>query len=141
MRGPNGQWEGGTASSGGTAFRPAGCDPVPAPPYGNGSTRQWFLDAENSSDVNSGTLDSPLRTLVCAARVAKPGDGVNLLDGTWNASVDPKLGNGETTACGVSSGIAFAQDVHVAAVHSGAVRITGTGYHGICMSGGRLSRN
>lgn len=105
---------------------------------GSGSTSEWFVDAKNGSDVGPGTEAQPLKTLSCAAVAARAGDTVSLLDGTWDPSVDGKLGNTLMTDCGVDSGIAFASDVKLRAVHEGAVRIVGGGYHAICMSGGAI---
>lgn len=99
---------------------------------------EWFVDAQNGSDQGPGTQTLPLKTLSCASVAARSGDTVSLLDGTWDSSVDAKLGNGTMTTCGVDAGVAFAPNVRLRAIHPGAARITSAAYHGICMSGGAI---
>jgi len=103
------------------------------------SAVDWYVDANTGADEGSGIREQPLKSLSCAALAARPGDTVVLVDGTWDASVDAKLGSLAATNCGVDSGIAFAENVNLRALNRGAVRVKSASYHGICMRGGFIA--
>jgi hypothetical protein len=131
---------GGVAASGGAA----GCSPAPRTSTpgeagnGNGTGEEWYVDAASGSDVSPGTEDAPLKTISCAASVAKTGDTVGLNDGTWDATNEPALSTARGGPCGSGGGIVFAPNVRVRAVNPGAARIVSSTHHGLCMSGGSL---
>ena len=102
---------------------------------GASATTTWFVDPVDGSDRNPGSFDAPLKTLERAAAVASGGDTVWLFDGTYQ---DRLFAAWPGHDCSTGSGVTFAANVQLKALHSGLPRLLIAGAHGLCLSGGAL---
>ena len=46
----------------------------------------------NGNDINSGSIENPLRTIQAAANVAKSGDVITIFEGVYRERIDPPRG-------------------------------------------------
>jgi hypothetical protein len=62
-----------------------------------------------------------------------------LLDGTYDATTEPRFAAGTTGDCGQSSGVVIPPGVALRAENTGQAKLLISGLHGLCVAGGRIS--
>lgn len=87
-------------------------------------------------DTNAGTTAAPFKTISKALAQAIPGDTVWLLDGVWDASIEPKLGVTSGAPCLASTGLKLPDGVTLQAVNPRKATIRVAGNHSVCVSTG-----
>lgn len=97
-----------------------------------------FYVSPTGVDTNAGTMAAPLKTISKALSKAAANDTVWLLDGVWDASVDPKLAVATAGPCTIDTGLVVPTGVTLAAVNARQATIRVTGSYGVCLRGGIL---
>ena len=103
---------------------------------GGASGRDWYVDPLLGSDANSGTLRSPFQTLTHAAQTATAPGTIWLVQGTFDAALEPRLDlvpeEALDSVCGVQSGILIPNGVDVRGLAQPPVLVSVRGRHGLC---------